>query len=221
MAAYTGRPYGYYASKADTTLPRVASEIAVPFHEVWWTDARFEESRTIYADSVTTREGPLKVEVARYIEGAVDALPADGPKAHELALLGDAVIDGVITTNYDPLLERVFPDFAAYVGQDELLFSDPKGVGEIYKIHGSVTRPESIVLTEGDYAQFNARNPYLAAKLLTIFVEHPVVFLGYSLNDPNVTEILVSIARVLTTENLGVIPGHVVDEDAHRGAAVE
>ena len=203
MAAMTGRPYGYYASKADTTLPRVATEIAVPFHELWWTDPRFEESRDRYSEALRTREGPLKVEVARYMEDADNALPTAGPRADELAVLANAVIDGVITTNYDPLLERIFPDFVPYVGQDELLFTDPKGVGEIYKIHGSITRPESIVLTEGDYAEFNARNPYLAAKLLTIFVEHPVVFLGYRLSDVNVTEILVSIARVLTTENLG------------------
>lgn len=202
MAEYTDRPYGYFASKADGTLPRIASEIAGPFHEIWWTDARFEESRAAYGDGLITREGPLKVEVARYMEGALGGWPTKGPKAAELAALSEAVIDGVITTNYDALLERVFPDLYPYVGQDELLFSDPKGVGEIYKIHGSLSRPESIVLTADDYAQFNERNPYLAAKLLTIFVEHPVVFLGYSLNDPNVTNILVSIARVLTTENL-------------------
>jgi hypothetical protein len=210
MAALTGRPYGYYSSKADTTLPRVASEIAVPFHELWWTDPQFEESRKRYGDDLTTREGPLKVEVARYMEDAFGALATAGPKADELAALANVVIDGVITTNYDPLLERIFPDFVPYVGQDELLFTDPKGVGEIYQIHGSVTRPESIVLTESDYAEFNARNPYLAAKLLTIFVEHPVVFLGYSLNDSNVTEILVSIARVLTTENLGRLQDHLI-----------
>ncbi|MBA2719661.1 MAG: SIR2 family protein [Chloroflexi bacterium] len=210
MADITGRPYGYYASKANMTLPRVASEIAVPFHELWWTDPRFEDSRNRYSDAVTTQEGPLKVEVARYMQGALAALPKAGPKVDELALLARAVIDGVITTNYDPLLESVFPDFVPYVGQNQLLFSDPKGVGEIYKIHGSITRPESIVLTEGDYSEFNARNPYLAAKLLTIFVEHPVVFLGYRLSDPNVTDILVSIARVLTTENLSRLQDRLV-----------
>lgn len=202
MAEITGRPYGYFASRAGGNLPRIASEIAVPFHEIWWNDPRFDESRSQWGDRLSSREGPLKVEVARYTEGALDALPADGPKASELSTLAQAVIDGVITTNYDPLLERLFPDFHLFVGQDELLFSDPKGVGEIYKIHGSVDRPESIVLTADDYAHFGERNPYLAAKLLTIFVEHPVVFLGYSLSDSNVTDILVSIARVLTTENL-------------------
>jgi hypothetical protein len=203
MAAYTDKPYSYYATKANNNLPRVASEIAVPFHELWFSDKRFEKSRSAFASDLKTAEGPLKVEVARYTADALKAYPRRGPMRKELDLLSNAEIDGIITTNYDRLLERVFPDFVPYIGQDELLFSEPQGIGEIYKIHGSATRPESLVLTEGDYEQFNLRNPYLAAKLLTTFVEHPVVFLGYSLTDEDVASVLVSIAQVLTTENLG------------------
>ena len=155
-----------------------------------------------FGAELSTLEGPLKAEVARYTRDALKAFPRTGDNARELDLLAKAVIDGAITTNYDALMETVFPDFVPFVGQDELLFSEPQGIGEIYKIHGSASRPESLVLTESDYAQFNERNPYLAAKLLTTFVEHPVVFLGYSLTDPDVTSVLVSIAQVLTTENL-------------------
>jgi hypothetical protein len=202
MAAFTDRPYAYYASKANGELPNIASEIAAAFHEIWWTDPRFEESRALFSDGLTSVDGPLKVEVARYAEAAVDRISEDGPRGRELALIREAVVDGAITTNYDSLLERLFPDYKTYVGQNELLFSDSQGVGEIYKIHGSATLPESLVLTAADYEAFNERNPYLAAKLLTIFVEHPVIFVGYSLTDPNVTSVLVSVAKVLTTDNL-------------------
>lgn len=203
LAAMTGKPYGYYASKADNIAPEIATQIADVFFDIWWEEERFAESRALYGDSLTTRDGPLKVEVARLTQAALDGLPSDGaPLAREVALLRDATVDGVITTNYDGLMEVIFPDFKPYVGQDELLFSDTQGVGEIYKIHGSADVPESFVLTSDDYEEFNERNPYLAAKLLTIFVEHPVLFIGYSLNDADVSAILVSIARVLTTENL-------------------
>lgn len=59
-------------------------------------------------------------------------------------------------------------------------------MGEIYKIHGSCNNSESIVITENDYSVYNKRNAYLSAKLLTIFLEHPIIFLGYSLNDSNI-----------------------------------
>lgn len=203
MAEPTGKPYAYYATKAGGRLPRVATEIAMAFHEVWWSDPRFEESRALYGDGLTTLEGPLKVEVARLAADALGRVPTSGPKAAELALLARAVIDGVITTNYDGLMEHVLPEFKTFVGQEELLFSDTQGVGEIYKIHGSASAPESLVLCEADYARFNERNPYLAAKLLTVFVEHPVIFLGYSLTDEDVGAVLTSVAGALTTENLG------------------
>jgi hypothetical protein len=202
MAAFTGRPYQYFATKADYDLPRTASQIAIPFHEIWWTDERFAESRAEFGDALTTSEGPLKAEVARYIRTAHGNATSSADHEREIALLKKATVDGVITTNYDELLEELFPDFVPYVGQDELLFADSRGIGEIYKIHGSIGRPESLVLTEHDYADFDERNPYLAAKLLTTFVEHPVLFLGYRLDDPDVAAILISIARVLTSENL-------------------
>lgn len=57
-------------------------------------------------------------------------------------------------------------------------------------------------MTNEDYELFDDRNPYLTAKLLTIFTEHPVIFLGYSLGDPNIQNILGAIARCLTTANV-------------------
>ncbi|MCH0561155.1 SIR2 family protein [Streptomyces sp. MUM 16J] len=88
------------------------------------------------------------------------------------------------------------------MGQDELLFANPQGVGEIYKVHGSCSSPDSLVLTAKDYVTFEQRNAYLAAKLMTIFVEHPVIFLGYSLGDRNVMSILRSVAGCLKQENI-------------------
>lgn len=207
MAAPTGKPYAYFATRAGGSFPKVASEIAIPFHELWWTDPAYKESRDLFGESIARLDDPLKVEVARYTSSKIGNLPLNGDLGAELDLLREAVVDGLITTNYDTLLERLFPDFPVYVGQEQLLFSEVQGIAEIYKIHGSAEEPPSLVLTDDDYTSFNDRNPYLAAKLLTIFIEHPILFLGYSLSDPDVTEILVSVAKVLTTENLSRLQG--------------
>jgi hypothetical protein len=121
-----------------------------------------------------------------------------------LEKVGDRSIIGVITTNYDNVIENIFSNYkyTCYVGQEELLFSSFTGVGEIFKIHGSCTEPQSIVINEKDYENFNEKNAYLVAKLLTIFIEHPIVFIGYRIEDPNIREILTSIAKCLSKERL-------------------
>jgi hypothetical protein len=172
------RPYEYYRATANGILPAVASAIAADMHERWWNEDRYVESRRLFASAAVRRDSALKIEISRHLASSIERLPVEGPLAREIDKLRSIVVDGIVTTNYDPLLEMLFPDFRVFIGQDELLFSDPQGIGEIYKIHGSHDAPNSLVLTAEDYDRFRQRNPYLAAKLLTIFVEHPVVFVG-------------------------------------------
>ncbi|MGR5342305.1 SIR2 family protein, partial [Vibrio astriarenae] len=80
---------------------------------------------------------------------------AKGQYADEVAALSRLNVDGIITTNWDTFLQSLFPDYRVYVGQDELLFSNPQSIGEIYKIHGCVNTPRSLVLTQHDYKDFN------------------------------------------------------------------
>lgn len=202
FATIAGNEFDFYSASANGDPSQIATLIAADLHERWWKDDAFAESRALFSGKVHTSESGLKAEVARYIGAARANLTKDELLGEELALLRKVVIDGIITTNYDPLPELLFPEFTRYVGQDELLFADLQGVGETYMIHGSCDEPDSLVLTTADYARFAERNPYLAAKLLTIFVEHPVVFIGYSLSDPNITTILRSIAAVLTNDRI-------------------
>ena len=45
------------------------------------------------------------------------------------------------------------------------------------------------------------KNPYLAAKLLSIFIEHPIIFIGYSLDDENIRSILCSISAMMSKDS--------------------
>jgi hypothetical protein len=202
FAAMTSRPYEFFRASANGEYPAIATEIARELHGVWWESPSFADSREKYKSDAKTRESGLKIEIARYLEDVSVARVPNDELTRELDSLANATIDGVITTNWDFLLEDIFPGLEVYVGQDELLFSTSHGIGEIYKIHGSGSKPNSLVVTAHDYEHFDRRNPYLAAKLLTVFAEHPVIFLGYSLNDDNVSRILQSIAQCLTSENI-------------------
>lgn len=109
----------------------------------------------------------------------------------------------IITTNYDEMLEEIFGDeYTTHVGQTSLLTSIVDGVGDIYKIHGSVKEPNSIVITKDDYDRFFNKDIYLNAKILTLFLEYPIVFLGYSISDRNVKSILTTIVKMLPYEKV-------------------
>ena len=66
------------------------------------------------------------------------------------------------------------------------------------------------VLTKEDYDEYHNKNTYLAAKLLTIFIEHPVIFIGYSLNDTNIHNILKAIIACISKEKVDLLKDHLI-----------
>lgn len=191
------RDFGYYSSTANGDLPTAASNIAQDYNEWWWSAPEMAESRSRFSEIIKGSADALKVEIANYLGQFSLENARQLEFGDEIDALSKIAVDGVITTNWDFFLEELFPDYKVFVGQEELLFSNPQSIGEIYKIHGSASDPRSLVLTAEDYAEFNARNPYLAAKLVTIFVEHPIIFFGYSITDPHIRALISSIAKCL------------------------
>jgi hypothetical protein len=109
-------------------------------------------------------------------------------------------ISGIITTNYDGFFESVFPDFRVYVSEKDLINSQLYYDGEIYKINGSFNDPKSIVIHSKDYENREKYSKYLASKLLTLFVEYPIIFIGYSINDADLLRILKDLYICLNDE---------------------
>src|SRR5699024_5907317 len=94
-------------------------------------------------------------------------------------------IGSIITTNYEDIFE-----FNPLIG-NEILLSNP--YGSVYKIHGCVNDPSKIIISEEDYKIFNERYELIRAQLLSLFIHNPIIFLGYSVSDNNIKEILKTI----------------------------
>ncbi|WP_341649082.1 SIR2 family protein [Thauera humireducens] len=197
-----GRPFEYYLASANGDYPLAARLLAEDFNKHWWSSDEYKASVERYKGKIANVTSALRIEICSYLSTLDQSKAKSSEFAQEVELLSGLNVDGVITTNWDTFIEQLFPDYRKYIGQNELLFSNPQEIGEIYKIHGCSTLPESLVLTNEDYTQFNERNAYLAAKLITIFVEHPVVFLGYSLSDQNVSSLLRAISLCIGKENI-------------------
>ncbi|RGO80775.1 hypothetical protein DXB04_24675 [Enterocloster bolteae] len=200
--------YSSYENKARVLnskvglYPKIAELIESDFNNLWFSAPSKRHLNKYYLDLVSKGSSPFKAEIAMYIKENSHIVSDYESEIKNFHNLSKKSLSGVITTNYDSFLENTLDEYKAYVGQEELIFSSIQGIAEIYKIHGSVENPDSIVINSTDYNVFDEKSPYLAAKLMTIFMEYPVVFLGYSLNDSNVQKIIKSIVDCLSPENL-------------------
>ncbi len=199
--AYTA--YKTKAQDIQTTngpLPMAATLIQKDFDEKWFSDESIRQLDDKYLDFVENGVSPFKAEIASLIEKNSVILPSYIDEITRLKNISKKNIAGIITTNYDLFFENLFDGYKSYVGQNELVFSPIQGVAEIYKIHGSITKPASIVINDHDYTEFSGKSKYLAAKLMTIFMEYPIIFIGYSITDANIRNILSDIAECLPDE---------------------
>lgn len=195
-------------SQADGDLTEIASILANIYSEIWW-DSKVKGNKDVeYAEHLTKKDSPLKVEISDYLKKIHQTTIHD--YTNEIELLRSSKIDGVITTNWDLFLDNIFNEFSVYIGQDDLFASRNHGIAEIYKIHGCSSQPNSLVLTKEDYDLFRKKNPYLSSKLLTIFIEHPIVFLGYSLTDPHILEILEEIVQCFPQKKIDSLKQNII-----------
>lgn len=98
-------------------------------------------------------------------------------------------VGSIITTNYDCFIEETF-EFTPLIGND-ILLSNP--YGSVYKIHGCISDPSKIIITENDYKSFMEKYELIRAQLLSLFIHNPIVFIGYSIGDENIKNILKTI----------------------------
>jgi len=197
-----GKPFEYYLSSANGNYPKVAALLAKDFNEYWWSAPEYESSVKKFKSKIEDETSALRIEISNYLATLDQSKAKESGYSKEVTLLANLNVDGVITTNWDMFIEQIFPEYKTYIGQKELLFQNPQEIGEIYKIHGCSTMPNSLVLTDSDYDRFNEKNTYLAAKLITVFVEHPVVFIGYSISDENISGLLKAISSCIGRENV-------------------
>lgn len=208
FAGLTSHTITYYRGRAGNDRPKIATLIAEAFYDKWFAADKYKESRDAFEPEVDQLSDPLKYEIAQYI-AEHDVLPDADVKA-ELEALRKIRLHAVITTNWDTLLEEHLKDLEVFVGQQDVLFATTQAVGEIYKIHGSITDPKSLIVTSEDYSAYWERNPYLIAKLLTMLVEHPVLFLGYGLGDAHINKMLENLIACLTEEQIEVLNDRLV-----------
>jgi len=131
--------------------------------------------------------------IAKYIDEV-------SPTQEVIQLLGDykksfenIKPNRVFTTNYDNVTHLPFND-------PKIVSPNPHydifvGGTRIVHIHGHIDNPQEMIVFEEDFLRFNSENKYIHNLLYSSFVENTTIFIGYSLNDPNIKQILFNIAK--------------------------
>lgn len=211
QSTYPFRSYEVRLSKGNSLsynqkFAAIASLIQKDYDDLFFKDVikAEKEHEGINYESESFRS-PFRTHLASLMRNICKRQPLEPELEEELSDLKIASrhsINGIITTNFDTFIETLFPDYDIYCGQDDLIITQATGYAEIYKIHGDLTAPEEMVFTSQDYEHFEQRKAYLVSKLISIFVENPLIIIGYSMRDDNILNILNSIAGCLKPATL-------------------
>ena len=189
-------------------------------------------SRTLAGDcdlaTLVPREDPgnlqrvaLAYEIAfsrsRLVEAVTDAVHVGKEPSPMLRALAQLDFPVVITTNYDQLFEIALrdagkqPRVAIYTPKLEETIDYRKPTAQspiVFKIHGDISRPETLVITDEDYIDFVLRmsnkEPYdpLPRRLKVYLTDWTTLFVGYSLLDYNLRLLFKTLRWKIDNANL-------------------
>jgi SIR2-like protein len=151
------------------------------------------------------------------VESVRDCVQVDKTPSPMLRALAELDFPLIITTNYDQMLESALaaagkrPRVAVYTPELEATtdYRDPTPESPVvFKIHGDIDHPETLVITDEDYIQFVLRmsnkDPYDPVPLTLKFylTGWTTLFVGYSLLDYNLRLLFKTLRWKIDSANL-------------------
>jgi hypothetical protein len=154
---------------------------------------------------------------ARLVDAVTDAVQVGKQPSPMLRALARMDFPVVITTNYDQLFEKALrdegkePRVAIYTPRLEETVDYRKPTVQspiVFKIHGDISRAETIVVTDEDYIDFVLRmsnkEPYdpIPRRLKVYLTDWTTLFVGYSLLDYNLRLLFKTLRWKIDNANL-------------------
>src|SRR4030042_444692 len=119
-------------------------------------------------------------------------------KVHDL--LPALGVDVWVTTNYDDFLERLLVDsrqaYSVVVEDGDITDIDPHKK-LLVKLHGDAHAGGTMILTKNDFFLSQQTRDLIWSKMSIFMAERSFLFLGYGVNDPDLSHIQASLAHRL------------------------
>lgn len=144
--------------------------------------------------------GPLRSWMDKAWNAPDEAIKASEPHA----IIGRLGFEAIYTTNYDHNIERSLQinniDFSKIVNVKDLRNAKKDNINVI-KLHGDFEDDKSIVLAESDYFKRLSFDSPLDVRLRSDAVAKSVLFVGYSLADFNIRNLLFKLWEIWENSN--------------------
>ena len=135
--------------------------------------------------------------------------PIKPHKNHEI--IAKTKYRALITTNYDRLIETSFTFQRGWIPKiftSDSIASLATALFEpsffIYKLHGDIVSPRTIILTTQDYDRMALQSLHVRTFLQATFLNYTIFFIGYSLSDPDFQLVLKELTLIFE----GYTPTH-------------
>jgi hypothetical protein len=163
-------------------------------------------------DAFDSKISPFKKAISlRFSEYSLKSNMIDEYESFKKMLAKTQII---LTTNYDKFIEESYDEesnykITKYIGQKGF-FKETYGYAELYKLHGCIDSPSDIIITENDYREFENNSVLISAKIISMMMNSPIIFMGYSFTDVNVRKIIRSFTKSLTDDEIEILENKLV-----------
>ncbi|MFA4878382.1 MAG: SIR2 family protein [Methanoregula sp.] len=149
------------------------------------------------------KDGGKKNLLIRQIIGRLESFLDGSEKEHtttftHLEIARNPFFRIIVTTNWDTFFERRLNVLVPMVEDRDIPFWDDKK-RQILKIHGCVTRPYTMIITQNDYEDLISSKMHspVFTKLKDLMATKTFLFIGYSMRDPNIKMLFSDLSKSL------------------------
>ena len=139
-------------------------------------------------DSIVYGKETGRADLTGSLENRLDDSAFELSESHKL--LRELPWSLVVTTNYDRLLERVWPKHPPVISEDDYNYSKPW----LIKLHGCLKNLHTV--TREDYRLWVEKHPRAVEFLRRFLATNTFLFIGYGLGDGHLDELLASMRQL-------------------------